>query len=55
MGEYTTAAASTFNGFPTTETSYVCSVLPEHFPNVVVEGSVGTDNVVHAAGDEHKE
>ena len=49
------AAASTFNGFLTIETSYVCSVLPEHFPNLVVERSVGTDNVVYAAGDEHRE
>jgi len=28
MGAYTSAAASIFNGFPTTEKFYVCSVPP---------------------------
>ncbi|KAL7535247.1 hypothetical protein ACHAWF_005112 [Thalassiosira exigua] len=41
MGAYTSAAASTFNGFPTTEKFYVCSVPSEHFYKLVVDGRVG--------------
>ena len=40
MGAYTMAAASTFNGFPTTECFYVCSVPIRHFRRLVVEGRV---------------
>ena len=43
MGAYTSAAASTFNGFPTTEKFYVCSVPPQHFPRLVTEGRVGSN------------
>ena len=43
MGAYTSAAASTFNGFPTTEKFYVCSVPPQHFPRLVMEGRVGSN------------
>ena len=42
MGAYTSAAASTFNGFPTTEKFYVCSVPPQHFPRLIAEGRVGS-------------
>jgi len=42
MGAYTSAAASTFNGFPTTEKFYVCSVPPQHFPRLISEGRVGS-------------
>ena len=41
MGAYTSAAASTFNGFPTTEKFYVCSVPPQHFLRLVAKGRVG--------------
>ena len=41
MGAYTSAAASTFNGFPTTEKFYVCSVPPQHFPRLIAKGRVG--------------
>jgi hypothetical protein len=41
MGAYTSAAASTFNGFPTTEKFYVCSVPPQHFFRLVAKGRVG--------------
>jgi hypothetical protein len=40
MGAYTSAAASTFNGFPTTEKFYVCSVPPQHFYRLVAKGRV---------------
>lgn len=40
MGAYTSAAASTFNGFPTTEKFYVCSVPSHHFKKLVVDGRV---------------
>ena len=40
MGAYTMAAASTFNGFPTTDCFYVCSVPSRHFSRLVVEGRV---------------
>jgi len=43
MGAYTMAAASTFNGFPTTECFYVCSVPIRHFRRLVVEGRVMPD------------
>jgi hypothetical protein len=45
MGAYTSAAASTFNGFPTTEKFYVCSVPPQHFTRLVVKGRVNTENM----------
>ena len=45
MGAYTSAAASTFNGFATTETFYVCSVPPQHFKKLVAEGRVGPDDL----------
>jgi ornithine decarboxylase len=35
MGAYTSAAASSFNGFAQTEKFYVCSVLPEAFEELV--------------------
>lgn len=41
MGAYTSAAASTFNGFPTTEKFYVCSVPSWHFSRLIAEGRVG--------------
>lgn len=44
MGAYTSAAASTFNGFPTTENFYVCSVPPQHFMKLVAKGRVSVDN-----------
>ena len=44
MGAYTSAAASTFNGFPTTETFYVCSVKPQHFTRLVTRGRVDVDS-----------
>lgn len=40
MGAYTSAAASIFNGFPTTEKFYVCSVPPQHFYRLVDKGRV---------------
>ena len=43
MGAYTSAAASTFNGFPTTEKFYVCSVKPQHFTRLVTKGRVNVD------------
>lgn len=43
MGAYTSAAASTFNGFPTTEKFYVCSVKPKHFTRLVTKGRVDVD------------
>ena len=43
MGAYTSAAASTFNGFPTTEKFYVCSVPPQHFPRLIAKGRVCLD------------
>lgn len=51
MGAYTSAAASTFNGFPTTEKFYVCSVPSQHFKKLVAEGRVGVDT----AEEEKKE
>lgn len=44
MGAYTSAAASTFNGFPTTEKFYVCSVPSRHFTRLIAEGRVGSVN-----------
>ena len=35
MGAYTMAAASSFNGFTPTEKMYVCSVMPEHFEDLI--------------------
>lgn len=35
MGAYTSAAASTFNGFETSEKFYVCSVQPEYFEKMI--------------------
>ena len=35
MGAYTMAAASSFNGFTPTEKMYVCSVMPEHFEELI--------------------
>ena len=43
MGAYTSAAASSFNGFPTTDTFYVCSVKPQHFTRLVTKGRVDID------------
>jgi hypothetical protein len=43
MGAYTSAAASTFNGFPTTEKFYVCSVPSHHFKKLVADGRVNVD------------
>eukprot|EP00574_Skeletonema_japonicum_P007725 CAMPEP_0201723640 /NCGR_PEP_ID=MMETSP0593-20130828/7620_1 /ASSEMBLY_ACC=CAM_ASM_000672 /TAXON_ID=267983 /ORGANISM="Skeletonema japonicum, Strain CCMP2506" /LENGTH=808 /DNA_ID=CAMNT_0048214769 /DNA_START=151 /DNA_END=2577 /DNA_ORIENTATION=- len=43
MGAYTSAAASTFNGFPTTDSFYVCSVKPQHFTRLVTKGRVNVD------------
>ena len=51
MGAYTSAAASTFNGFPTTEKFYVCSVPSHHFKKLVVDGRV---NVNDTEGSEEK-
>jgi ornithine decarboxylase len=45
MGAYTSAAASTFNGFPTTEKFYVCSVPSRHFRKLVAEGRVGSSSI----------
>ncbi|KAK1746223.1 ornithine decarboxylase [Skeletonema marinoi] len=50
MGAYTSAAASTFNGFPTTDKFYVCSVKPQHFTRLVTKGRVDVD-----LSDEKKE
>ena len=50
MGAYTSAAASTFNGFPTTDKFYVCSVKPQHFTRLVTKGRVNVD-----LNDEKKE
>lgn len=44
MGAYTSAAASSFNGFTPTEKFYVCSVQPEHFEKLV-EGPDDDDDV----------
>mmetsp|Transcript_10438 Transcript_10438/g.25622 ORF Transcript_10438/g.25622 Transcript_10438/m.25622 type:complete len:834 (-) Transcript_10438:475-2976(-) len=57
MGAYTSAAASTFNGFPTTEKFYVCSVPSKHFTRLVAEGRVGADSVsnTNIVGEEKKE
>ena len=35
MGAYTSAAASTFNGFDRSQTFYVCSVMPEYFGQMI--------------------
>lgn len=35
MGAYTSAAASTFNGFEVSEKFYVCSVQPEYFEKMI--------------------
>ena len=43
MGAYTSAAASTFNGFPTTEKFYVCSVPSHHFKKLVADGRVNVE------------
>jgi ornithine decarboxylase len=43
MGAYTSAAASTFNGFPTTEKFYVCSVPSHHFKKLIADGRVGLE------------
>ncbi len=43
MGAYTSAAASSFNGFPTTDKFYVCSVKPQHFTRLVTKGRVNVD------------
>jgi len=53
MGAYTSAAASTFNGFPTTEKFYVCSVPSHHFKKLVADGRVGMSTV--EGGEEKKE
>eukprot|EP00579_Thalassiosira_antarctica_P002225 CAMPEP_0201871018 /NCGR_PEP_ID=MMETSP0902-20130614/4014_1 /ASSEMBLY_ACC=CAM_ASM_000551 /TAXON_ID=420261 /ORGANISM="Thalassiosira antarctica, Strain CCMP982" /LENGTH=778 /DNA_ID=CAMNT_0048396853 /DNA_START=147 /DNA_END=2483 /DNA_ORIENTATION=+ len=55
MGAYTSAAASTFNGFPTTETFYVCSVPPQHFSRLIAEGRVGANATVTSIEEEKKE
>ncbi|KAL7534476.1 hypothetical protein ACHAXR_007960 [Thalassiosira sp. AJA248-18] len=54
MGAYTSAAASTFNGFPTTEKFYVCSVPSRHFKELVAEGRVCMDAQI-AEEEEQKE
>lgn len=54
MGAYTSAAASTFNGFPTTETFYVCSVPPQHFTKLVAEGRVSANDAIQAREEEKK-
>merc|ERR1719215_1153903 len=36
IGAYTSAAASTFNGFTPTEKFYVCSVMPEYFKKLAL-------------------
>lgn len=51
MGAYTSAAASTFNGFPTTDKFYVCSVKPQHFCRLVTRGRVD----VHSAEEKKEE
>ncbi len=55
MGEYTSAAASTFNGFPTMEKFYVCSVPPQHFPRLVAKGRVGLDVAATIEGEKKEE
>jgi ornithine decarboxylase len=55
MGAYTSAAASTFNGFPTTEKFYVCSVPPQHFPRLIAKGRVGLDAEATTTEEEKKE
>jgi hypothetical protein len=52
MGAYTSAAASTFNGFPTTQKFYVCSVPSHHFKKLVADGRVNVDG---EASEEKKE
>ena len=52
---YMLAVASLFNGFPTTENFYVCSVPPECFPNLSDTRRVGTDNVMRAVEEENKD
>lgn len=44
MGAYTSAAASTFNGFTPTEKFYVCSVMPKYFEKLALgpEGEIET-------------
>ena len=54
MGAYTSAAASTFNGFPTTEKFYVCSVPSHHFKKMVIDGRVNI-GVGSEAGEEKKD
>jgi hypothetical protein len=54
MGAYTSAAASTFNGFPTTEKFYVCSVPPQHFPRLIAKGRVGLDAKATTTEEEKK-
>ena len=41
MGAYTSAAASSFNGFDPSEKFYVCSVRPENFEKMVAGPDVG--------------
>ena len=49
MGAYTSAAASTFNGFPTTDKFYVCSVPRQHFRRLIAEGRVRPETEAQAA------
>jgi hypothetical protein len=54
MGAYTSAAASTFNGFPTTEKFYVCSVPPQHFLRLITKGRVDVVSSPTASVEEEK-
>jgi hypothetical protein len=55
MGAYTSAAASTFNGFPTTEKFYVCSVPPQHFSRLIAKGRVDVGFAPATIEEEKKE
>lgn len=55
MGAYTSAAASTFNGFPTTEKFYVCSVPPQHFSRLIAKGRVDVEFAAATVEEEKKE
>eukprot|EP00560_Eucampia_antarctica_P005641 CAMPEP_0197835490 /NCGR_PEP_ID=MMETSP1437-20131217/25890_1 /TAXON_ID=49252 ORGANISM="Eucampia antarctica, Strain CCMP1452" /NCGR_SAMPLE_ID=MMETSP1437 /ASSEMBLY_ACC=CAM_ASM_001096 /LENGTH=696 /DNA_ID=CAMNT_0043440957 /DNA_START=21 /DNA_END=2111 /DNA_ORIENTATION=+ len=52
MGAYTSAAASTFNGFTPTDKFYVCSIMPEYFEKLAVGPEAVTDNINKGKKDE---
>lgn len=53
MGAYTSAAASTFNGFCPTDKYYVCSIMPEYFEKLAAGPKTNPPTLVEEIGRAH--